>query len=301
MLSGRAFLKVVTSSIAKWQAHFVIYVFEVRQRKQNTRVKNTRSYGFTLIELLVVIAIIAILAAMLLPALSRAKERALSLNCISNLRQLTIAAHLYGGDYNDRIMPNYVASSIGWVVGDVSSVPGAGDLNNIRASMLFPYNRSEGIYRCPADKVPVNGTAILRVRNYSLNGMMGANSAPGVFDAASIVHPGVPEHLTFTAVTDPAPSNASFLLDEQSDPDPNKCSLNDGYLGIDFGKKGPVWPDLTGSRHGNYAQLSFADGHAQKLRWLEGTTRFLKLGASTKFRDRDIEQIWKTTYPSQLW
>jgi len=77
--------------------------------------------------------------------------------------------------------------------------------------------------------------------------------------------------------------------------------VNDGYLGIDFAKKGPVWPDLTGSRHGNGGQISFADGHAQKLRWLEPTTRYLVLGAVTKYLDRDIEQMWKTTYPPEQW
>jgi prepilin-type N-terminal cleavage/methylation domain-containing protein/prepilin-type processing-associated H-X9-DG protein len=262
-----------------------------------------KSRAFTLIELLVVIAIIAILAAMLLPALARSKKRAIAIVCINHLKQLTIAAHLYSGDYNDRIMPNYTASQLAWVTGDVSMMPGAADLDNLRKGMLFPYNSSIGIYRCPADNTFPAGFSGERVRDFSLNGMMGSNAEPGGFNAGNIVHPGIPEHLKLTEVVNPGPSQASFFFDEQADPKAVNCSVNDGYLGIDSGKKGPVWPDMVGSRHGNFGQLSYADGHAQKMNWLEPTTQFLKAGATavTKFKDRDIEQIWKTTYPEDQW
>ena len=141
-----------------------------------------------------------------------------------------------------------------------------------------------------------------RVRSYSLNCMMGKNAELGGFDPSGWVHPGIPEHLRFSDVRNPGPSGASFFIDEQSDPEPSRCSINDGYIGIDYAKKGPVWPDLTGSRHGNCGQLSFSDGHVQKLRWQEPTTRGLNAAnATTKIRDRDIEQIWKTTYPPAEW
>ena len=274
----------------------------VRQgRKVDWSVCRNRRDAFTLIELLVVIAIIAILAALLLPALARAKEKATGISCINNLKQLTLAAHLYVGDNNDAIPPNYVGSTNAWVAGNVQFLPGATNLADIRAAMLFPYNKSTDIYRCPADKLPMNGTSVQRVRSYALNGMMGKNNEPGGVDAAGVIHPGIPETLKLTNVRNPNPTAASFFIDEQSDPSSAKCSIDDGYFAVDYAKKGPVWPNIPASRHGNGGQLSFADGHAQRWSWREPTTRTLCYPASTKFKDRDLEQLWKSTYPAEQW
>src|SRR5258706_6830630 len=125
--------------------------------------------AFTLIELLVVIAIIAILAAMLLPALSRSKEKATGISCLNNLKQLTLAAILYAGDFKDAIPPNAVNNTNSWVSGDVSYLPGATNENDILGAVLYPYNKSLGIYRCPVDKVAVNGQPVQRIRSYSMN------------------------------------------------------------------------------------------------------------------------------------
>jgi prepilin-type N-terminal cleavage/methylation domain-containing protein/prepilin-type processing-associated H-X9-DG protein len=268
---------------------------------------NTRKPGFTLIELLVVIAIIAILAAMLLPALARAKERAAGISCLNNLKQLTVAANIYSGDFKESIPPNAVNDPRAWVSGDVSLLPGATNVADIRAAVLYPYTKSEGIYRCPGDKVPVNGVNVQRIRSYSLNGMLGDNLGSTVN-----VHPGLNEHKKFTDVLDPGPAAATFFVDEQTDANRNYCSIDDGYFAVNLGTKGTPrtqWRNVPASRHGNAGLFSYVDGHAEKMKWLEGKTRTLRFDASTQPAgttgttpfDRDFQHLWMSTYSVTLW
>jgi prepilin-type N-terminal cleavage/methylation domain-containing protein/prepilin-type processing-associated H-X9-DG protein len=291
------------------------------ERDIEKRGRRARRPAFTLIELLVVIAIIAILAALLLPALDRSKREATRINCLSNLKQLTLAVHLYAGDNRDYLPPNIPESDFGWVGGDVqpngSGAFPASDVTNymiLQQSVLYAYSPSVKIYQCPSDQFAVVGIGIspppIRVRTYSVSGMMGDNSTifmDGTTGAAASVHDGLQENLRLALVTDPGPAAASYFWDEQDASTAAKTSLDDGYFAIDYAnvEPGGAWRNIPASRHGNFGQLSFADGHASNMKWLEPKTQFMVVtapGTDTLYssllpNDLDLAQVWKSMYP----
>ena len=236
--------------------------------------------GFTLIELLVVIALVAVLAAMLLPVLNRARAKAQGFQSVNNTRQLVLAWVLYSDDHSGRLAynlggaagnkavalktnANWVNNNLDW---EVTNSDNTNTATLTEASLGDYASKATSIYRCPADRVlsikqrEAGWTA--RVRSYSMNAMIG--------DAGDLTESGFnennPNYVQFFRITDiPLPAEIFVFVEEHPD------SINDGYFVNQFYTK--HWIDLPASDHDGGAPFAFADGHAQMRRWVNASTR----------------------------
>ncbi len=236
-----------------------------------------RPAAFTLIELLVVIAIIAILAGMLLPALGRAKSRALATACLGNLKQLQLCWQLYVDDNADRLPgnvalnPGDIGSREGWTADPTSWLQGNAWTDatpiNLQRGVLYPYNNSLGIYRCPGDKSTVRDQGRQpRTRSYSMSMYMNFRPDPESPEYSLCWH-------TLGQIQRPGPARAAVFIDE------NEKSIQQSAFGINardyltlFDSALWTWISFPATRHHNAGALSFADGHVELWRWFEPNT-----------------------------
>ncbi|HEV2393717.1 MAG TPA: type II secretion system protein [Verrucomicrobiae bacterium] len=248
-----------------------------------------RSWAFTLIELLVVIAIVAILAALLLPVLTRARDQAGAVVCLNNMGQLQIAWHLYALDHDNTLPPNNGADYDGpvWVNGMLDYNGNNSDNTNalllvgkgvnefgiattLIGGSIGVYTQSPRMYKCPGDMsyVIIDGGQYPRVRSYQMNGHLGYAQSDGYL---------VDPLREFSKLSDfeahGAPASTFVFLDVHED------SIGGGEFqawiaGTSFVPRAETgWNQVPAARHGGAGAFSFGDGHVELHRWVDPRTK----------------------------
>jgi prepilin-type N-terminal cleavage/methylation domain-containing protein len=285
-----------------------------RKAKIECRLKPLKA-GFTLIELLVVIAIIAILAAILMPVLRAAKERALAADCMSNNRQLQLACNMYVGDNNDYFPfnPDQSSTSLGtppWVGGVMDWTTSSDNtntallLNSASSGLASVMSTTPLIFHCPADLylAPAQGGHgwSYRVRSIAMDAAIGGGGTTagnGLKPPSSLSDYNLDSRGMFYAtkmnqLRNPGPSDSWVFTDEHPD------SIDDGILYIVpyYGTESTYgsFTELPSFLHGNADGISFADGHAEIHKWRDSRT----MGGGVQYKSTSHDTSRLTMSPN---
>jgi prepilin-type N-terminal cleavage/methylation domain-containing protein len=230
--------------------------------------------AFTLVELLIVIAIIAILAALLLPALATAEAKGKRAACLNNLKQSALSFQMYSADNEGKLAQNLPlsrASSNCWVLGDMKILDDSTNQTLIRQGKLFPYASQVSLYRCPADPSRTGGEP--RVRSYSMNGWIGSRYME--------TYPQPKGFRTFVRDSELTAAGAAMLWVIA---DEHEASIDDGWFLVTMDDSRP-FESFPGARHERSYGLNFADGHAEFYKLRDPKSQGVGMGVSASNPD----------------
>ena len=218
------------------------------------------THGFTLLELLITAAIIALLAALLLPALAKAKTKGQSISCLNNLKQLGLGIQMYAAENDGRLPENLPgnptdSSKTPWVTGNMATAQEATNNALIRAGRLFPYIRQVPVYHCASDLSTAQGRP--RTRSYSMNSWIGSRWMEK--------ENGTSTFRTFIRDSELAAAGAArlwVLMDEHEN------TIDDAWFLVTMDDTRPFLSSPA-TRHQQGYNLGFADGHAEHYRLRE--------------------------------